>query len=48
MTNDQFPIPNGGARTARYQTRHREPLLDWSLAIRNWSLPEIIREWVRE
>jgi hypothetical protein len=48
MTNDQFPIPNGGARAARCQITARASFS--LLAIGHWDLviPAIIRERVRE
>jgi hypothetical protein len=49
MTNDQFPMTNGGGRAARGGHGHPpNGIRNWSLAIGIWSLPEIIREGVRE
>jgi hypothetical protein len=49
MTNDQFPMTNGGGRTQRaVQQRHEDSVRLWSFVIGIWSLPWIIREGVRE
>jgi hypothetical protein len=49
MTNDQFPMTNGGGgmqRAVKWYAPNR--IRTWSLAIGIWSLPEIIREGIRE
>jgi len=49
MTNDQFPMTNGGGRTKRAaNSSHSIAMRDWSLTIGIWSLPRITREGIHE
>jgi hypothetical protein len=49
MTNDQFPMTNGGGRAKRAANwSHSIGFRNWSLTIGIWSLLRIIREGVRE
>jgi hypothetical protein len=42
MTNDQFPMTNGGGRAGRAVRRlHGDPIRNWSFVIGIWSFPRL-------
>jgi hypothetical protein len=46
MTNDQFPMTNGGGRALRaIPGRYGDAIRNWSFAVGIWSFPRLFANW---